>query len=221
MERKDYIPRKDEDFNILQGNVYMMSTTNMTEWLIPVEFMDTLGVPRSRWIKAFELSRSPATRTKVVTQEKNDARKGYTAVLRPFIQGMLMHNGRVSDADRCAMGLPVYDRTPTRPLAPASRPELRVDFSQFLRHRIFVRDSVLSGRAKPAHTIGYELWRKIGGEGEPSFDDMQLVELVTRSPHVVEYASADRGKTVWYFVRWVNTRGEKGPRSEIISAIVP
>jgi hypothetical protein len=50
---------------------------------------------------------------------------------------------------------------------------------------------------------------------------MQFVEIATRSPHTVGYTSADRAKMVWYASRWINTRGEKGPWSEIVSAIVP
>jgi hypothetical protein len=30
-----------------------------------------------------------------------------------------------------------------------------------------------------------------------------------------------RGKTVYFALRWENTRGEKGPWSEIMSAIIP
>jgi len=221
MKRKDYMPENDELFNNLQNNVYEAAKANTEEWLIPLELLTGLNLPRTRWLGALAKSRNPETRTSAVTQEKNDAKRAYTAILRPFIQGQLMHNSKVTDADRRAMGLPVYDRTPTKPPVPASRPELRVVFSQFTQHCLYVRDSLLTGRAKPPHVVGYELWRKIGGSTEPLFEEMQLVELVLRSPHIVEYTSAERGQTVWYFVRWVNTRGEKGPRSEIISAIVP
>jgi hypothetical protein len=132
-----------------------------------------------------------------------------------------MHNSKVTDADRRAMGLPVYDRTPTAAHLPASRTEMEIKFSQIMQHSVHVRDSESKSAAKPQHVIGFELWRKIGGDTAPAFEDMQLVELVTRSPHTLEYTSADRGKTVWYASRWVNTRGGKGSWSEIVSAIVP
>jgi hypothetical protein len=49
---------------------------------------------------------------------------------------------------------------------------------------------------------------------------MQLVGQITRMRHLVEYGDEDRGKTVHYASRWVNSAG-KGPWSEIVSAIIP
>jgi hypothetical protein len=98
---------------------------------------------------------------------------------------------------------------------------VKINFSQIMQHSVHVRDSELKSAAKPQHVNGFELWRKVGGETAPAFEDMQLVEPATRSPHTLEYTSAGRGKTVWYASRWVNTRGSKGPWSKIVSAIVP
>jgi hypothetical protein len=221
MSSKDYIPRNDEDFDILQNNVYTTASTKYSAWDIPMTRISELSQARARWTAAITAYRNIGTRTPAVIQEKNDARKAYEVVLRNFIQGQLMHNSKVSDADHRFMGLPVYDRTPTTPSKPASRTEMEIYFAQIMQHKIQVHDSETKSAAKPEHIIGFELWRKIGGDTEPSIEDMQLVELATRSPHVLEYASADRGKNVWYSSRWVNTRGEKGPWSETVSAIVP
>jgi hypothetical protein len=49
---------------------------------------------------------------------------------------------------------------------------------------------------------------------------MQFVTMATRSPHTVKYTSEQRGLMVFYATRWVNTRGETGPWSEIVSAII-
>jgi hypothetical protein len=43
----------------------------------------------------------------------------------------------------------------------------------------------------------------------------------TNSPLDIEFTEEDRGKVVWFAVRWENTRGEKGPWSEIYFAIIP
>jgi hypothetical protein len=220
MEKKDYMPSKDEEFDVLQDNVYTAATGNAVKWLIPTSLISTLDAPRLRWKNAFTAYKNPAIRTPAVTREKNDAKKVYTSLMRPFIQGQLMHNTIVTDADRLDMGLPVHDRTPTIPSPPASRTEIQIDFSQIAQHTLHVRDSETKSASKPSHVIGYELWRRIGGDNEPTYDDMQLVEIVTRSSHLLQYTSFERSKTVWYATRWVNTRG-KGPWSEIVSAIVP
>jgi hypothetical protein len=43
----------------------------------------------------------------------------------------------------------------------------------------------------------------------------------TRTPFTLEFDDAERGHTVYFCLRWENTRGEKGPWGEIVSAIVP
>jgi hypothetical protein len=43
----------------------------------------------------------------------------------------------------------------------------------------------------------------------------------THMPLTFEFDESDRGKTVYFCLGWENTRGEKGPWSEIQSAIVP
>jgi hypothetical protein len=83
---------------------------------------------------------------------------------------------------------------------------MEIVFSQILKHIIHVRDSELKGAGKPPHVIGFELWRRVGDDTEPAFEEMQLVELATRSPHTVEYTSVDRGKMVWYASRWVGSK---------------
>jgi hypothetical protein len=43
----------------------------------------------------------------------------------------------------------------------------------------------------------------------------------TRSPYVFTFDENMRGKTVYFCLRWENTRGQKGPWSAIYSAIIP
>ncbi|MDR0751261.1 MAG: hypothetical protein LBF12_01545, partial [Christensenellaceae bacterium] len=45
--------------------------------------------------------------------------------------------------------------------------------------------------------------------------------LATRTPHILEFTEEERGKTVYVAICWQNEKGERGPWSEIESAIVP
>jgi hypothetical protein len=215
------MPQNDSDFDILQDNVYNAASANAGKWLIADAFINALNAPRTRWTNAYTAFKNPALRTPAVTQEKNDAKKDYIAHLRIFIQGQLMHNPLVSNSDRLSIGLPVYDHTPTPVLPPSTRPEMEIDFSQILTHRVFARDSELKSAGKPKHVAGFELRRFIGGNVEPAIEDMQLIGQITRSPHILEYPSADRGQIAYYVSRWVSTRGDKGPWSEVVSATIP
>jgi hypothetical protein len=42
----------------------------------------------------------------------------------------------------------------------------------------------------------------------------------SRTPFQAEFKAGEGGKTAVYMARWVNTRGEKGPWSEITTATV-
>jgi hypothetical protein len=43
----------------------------------------------------------------------------------------------------------------------------------------------------------------------------------TRSPLKLQFENDLRGKTLYFAMRWENTRGEKGPWSPIMSVIIP
>ena len=221
MANKDYMPKKDDEFDIFQTNVFTTSSANYAKWLISNQVISALGTPRTKWMNAYNLYKNPLTRSPLVTQDKIDARKDYEPALRTFIQGQLMHNTFVTDGDRRSMGLPIHDTTPSPAPAPETRTEMDVVFKEIMQHDIHVRNSGSKTSGKPPHVAGFELWRHIGGDQEPSYDDMQLIGQITHSPHKVKYPAADRGKKVWYISRWVSTRGEPGPWSEIVSALVP
>ena len=43
-----------------------------------------------------------------------------------------------------------------------------------------------------------------------------FLALDTRTPYRADWTGADAGKIAHYLLRWVNTRGEKGPWSETV-----
>ena len=49
---------------------------------------------------------------------------------------------------------------------------------------------------------------------------LAFLTMTTKPTFRAEYAKAAGGKTAVYMARWINTRGEKGPWSEIATATV-
>ncbi len=47
-----------------------------------------------------------------------------------------------------------------------------------------------------------------------------LLTMMTRPIFRTNFRAADGGKTAVYMLRWINTRGEKGPWSEVTTATV-
>ena len=49
---------------------------------------------------------------------------------------------------------------------------------------------------------------------------MHLQAVDRTSPYVMDFDSADAGKTAWWALRWVNTKAEHGPWSTTVSATI-
>jgi hypothetical protein len=67
--------------------------------------------------------------------------------------------------------------------------------------------------AQAAADFGIEVWLAL----TPS---LSFLTMTNRPSFRAEFKAGDGGKTAVYMTRWVNTRGEKGPRSEVTTATV-
>ncbi len=98
---------------------------------------------------------------------------------------------------------------------------MRVHTSQRLRHVIvFVDELTPTRKAKPAGVMGAEVWVKVGDPAPTDPSELTFLSLDTRTPYTADYAGGDANKVAHYMLRWVNTRGEKGPWSETASATI-
>jgi hypothetical protein len=52
-------------------------------------------------------------------------------------------------------------------------------------------------------------------------NDLTNSSFDTHTPLTLEFADEDRGKVLYFALRWENTRGEKGPFGAIMNAIIP
>jgi hypothetical protein len=222
MKSKDYIPAAVATFNQWQKVLVAYVVANAERFGLIPEDLAPLQAKQAAWEAAYAVADNPATRTKAANDAKKEACTTYKKEIRPFVKANLTYSRKVSDADRSNMGLPIHDTKPTRASIPNTRPEVEVKFEQQLEHEVRVNDTVQSGSGKPEHVTGFEIYRQVVGldAPQPSIEQMQLVVMAPRSPHKLTYSSAEQGKRVYYAVRWVNTRGEAGPWSAIVSAIV-
>ena len=99
-----------------------------------------------------------------------------------------------------------------------SRPVGIVNTSHRLRHEIRFFDQATpsppfsTARAKPApHSAPTQ---------SSVLSPFTFVFFDTASPYTAEFEGTDAGKTAYYILRWVTTRGEKGPWSETVAATI-
>ncbi|MCK4307433.1 hypothetical protein KAW50_04300 [candidate division WOR-3 bacterium] len=149
----------------------------------------------------------------------NADRKVALQVLRKysrFIQG----RPQTTDAVREELGLPVRDKVKTPVGVPEIAPELEIDFSQRLQHKVHAGTAPQNERLnkKPKGVGSIELRKKVG-ETPTSPDDMQTAAIMTSSPAIIDL-TGQAGKIVYYVARYLNTKGQPGPWGEVESAEV-
>lgn len=129
----------------------------------------------------------------------------------------------VGDAELEAAGFNAKDETPTAVGAPETRPVATIDTRQRLEHRInFIDETAATSasRAKPEGVRACQLWVKIGGTPPTEIKECAFLAEDSASPYLAVYSGADAGKTAYYVLRWVSTRGETGPISETVAATI-
>ena len=116
---------------------------------------------------------------------------------------------------------PSAARNDSRTLGPPRRsfgnpPRRLGPFSQDFRDQDRPRS-----KAKPDGVVGCEIWVKIGGNPPADPSELHYLGSDTNAPYLAEYPGADAGKPAHYWLRWVNTRGEKGPWSDNVGGTIP
>ncbi|MGE4198735.1 MAG: hypothetical protein AB7G11_16625 [Phycisphaerales bacterium] len=150
-----------------------------------------------------------------------------------------------TDADRATIGITVREGGGAPVTTPTTRPQAVVQAGQRLTHTLRLTDeSTPTRRARPRGVLGAEVWVKLvepngqmasgqmaksGQANTASFDAARslgdpatfaFLTMATKPSVTAEYRAADGGKTAVYMLRWVSTRGEKGPWSDVTTATV-
>ena len=217
----DYIPKNDADMNVWQGNLVEIIEPNLTAWGISTEDFTVVKSKQSNWATAYAKASNRQNRTAADVLAKDEAGKDYSKSIRTFVAQWLASNSKVSDSDRTRMGLTVKTGTRTATPVPTTSPVGSVDFSVRLQHTIhFADDASARSKAKPEGVHGCEIYMKVDGDAPKDSTELNYVATDTATPYVLKFDGNKAGKMVYYWLRWVNTRGECGPWSIAVSAMV-
>ena len=217
----DFIPQNDAEFNLWQMSLTEIIEPNLTHWNISADDFTALKASQTGWITAFAKASNKQNRTRADVQSKDDARDSYEKALRQFNAQWLANNTKVLNSDREKMGLRVKQGTRKPVPIPATSPVGTVDFSVRLQHSInYADEATPRSKAKPAGVHGCEIWSKIDGSAPLEASELDYLATNTSSPYSVSFEGKNAAKNVYYWLRWVNTRGEPGPWSRSISAMV-
>jgi hypothetical protein len=177
--------------------------------------------PSSAFMSAFKEWSDESTRSKSDTARLEHAR----AIVEPLFRelaGMLKRSPLVSDDDLVTLGLPPRHKGGNKP-APVAHtyPWGRVSATRLRCVSIEYGNTETGRKGKPKGQHGVEC--RWGMSDTPVVDvaDLHNSAFDTRTPIELEFEGHERGKTIYFSLRWENTRGEKGPFGPIISAMIP
>ncbi|MBL7127903.1 MAG: hypothetical protein ISS16_02850 [Ignavibacteria bacterium] len=161
------------------------------------------------------------TRTAGQAQAFRTAEKNYKAGIRKFNSKWISKNDSVTDAQKVDLGVTVYDTVPTRINAVDFAPQLAVDEISVGMHKLRFSNPEDPHSRKMPRGQKIILRTAIAAADIPESEiPWSGSETVTRFLHDVNYTVDDKGKTAYYRACYESNRGERGPWSDIIDAIV-
>ncbi len=171
------------------------------------------------WAVAYAKTTDRATRNKNDVSDKNVAKEDLKRLVRETCRALPA--SVLTPTDRNMLNLRLRDRATPTPV-PQSFPFLRVDVGIGLQHTLHYRDSEGLSRAKPKGVLQCEIWHYISPDGMPPArqEDYRYLTVSRTTPCLAHYDGADVGKTVFYVLRWLNTRNEPGPWSRVVMATI-
>lgn len=209
-------PSKEGEFNTHVNVAVPYLLENRSRLLVSSENQDALSLGLSAWNEIYPLSQNINTRTKTIVENKDAAKSD-------LIQAMRATYGDIPQSvftaeDRNTLNLEARSTSRTPAPVPTTRPVGQVNTNNRLEHIISFTDEG-GGHARPDGARGCQIWYK---EGEPvlSIKELRFLATDTSSPFLHRFDVEDVGKTVHYWLRWENTRGETGPWSNVVSAVV-
>lgn len=219
----NYIPRPDGDFAAFVEQYYPAVELFWNAQGLAADDLVPLKEALLAWQAAYPAHTAAAAEAGGARRAKDAARAALERQLRP-ITNFIQTYPATTDADRATIGITVRDTSPTPAPAPTSRPLALVDVGGRLTHRLrLVDESTPTRRGKPAGVLGAEVWVKLVDADQPAPTDpaaLTFLTMTTKPSFRAEFKAGQGGKTAVYMARWINTRGEKGPWSEVTSATV-
>lgn len=217
---EDFIPRTDAEFDAWQKNLVSYATKNQAALNLAAPDLAALTSLQADWETKYAANITAQAAARGAREAKDESRENYEEGLRAFNRTS-QATPSVTDENRIGMGLPAATRGERTPVpTPTTRPVVNVDTGQRLRHIIsWVDEATPNRRARPDGVIGCQIWNKVGAQPTGP-TDLAYVIMDPRSPYIIEYEDEDAGKTAYYMLRWVNSRGETGPWSQTVSATI-
>jgi hypothetical protein len=165
---------------------------------------------------------NPAERTPIKIAILKSAEKNFKKVYRQLYNGYMKKNPLVMNENLLLAGFRKHssDRR-TSVLPPRTLIKARTETSTPATVIIHYQDANSPDKARSQGVHGAEIVWEILDAPTINWSDLTHSGFDTRTPIRLAFRSSQRGKTLYFAMRWENTRGEKGPWNNIEKVIIP
>jgi hypothetical protein len=152
---------------------------------------------------------------------KDEAREAAERGMEDFANTSIRYNKKMKEEDKQDYGIHTPDHVPSPVTAPTSFPEADTDTSVIRQVIIHFWDSLTKKRGKPHGVHGAEIRWAILDHVPLSVKELINSDFDTASPFTLVFDESDRGKRLYFCLRWETSTNLKGPDGEIYSVIIP
>lgn len=209
-------PSKESNLNTYFNLVVTYLTVHYSRLHVTEVHKTAINEALIAWNAVFPVVQDVNYRTKMLVAQKNDLKLRLMTTLRAIYADI--PKSALTLQDRTIFDLPERKTTRSASPVPTTHPIGFINTHNSYQLTISFTDE--DGTiGKPKGVRGCQIWYKMGAY--PT-DFKELIYLVTdtATPYVHKFTFADAGTIVHYYLRWENTRGETGPWSPVVSAMV-
>ncbi len=219
--RTKVLPNSEGALTQYAENFLKQMTDHTDEYHLTEEELQQVQDVVSEWVSTADAATTARDAARAATEAKDAARVAMEETLRTRIR-LIQANPAITDQAKLEAGIRPHKttRTPIRP--PHTSPIGSVIASDQLTQTLFISDAATpTKRARPSGVTGCEIYLFVGDAAPADPKAFRMIRFATRSPEEVTFEAADGGRTAHYLLRWMNSKGETGPWSNVISATIP
>jgi len=207
------IPILPSEFNDYQDNVVPLMNEKAVEYGILPKALTDIAPIKIKWDALDAACTSEHTKGLGATANRNAYQPIHSAALESIVMLYLLHNVAVIPADQLTFHIKQHTASRVSTPPPTSTITGKVIYKESLAHYFKLLNNDSNKAKRPDDTVFTELRYFVGLVPPESVQDCKESEFINNANKKVEFKAVDEGKMAYYFARYINSNGKKGPWS--------
>ena len=208
-------------FNKLQVVVLaLIIAKGVANWGMTLLEVNAIVAYQTTWTPLWAASVNKMTKNQTSTTNRDANQLLYQPALALVFDNHLLNNAAISAADKKAMGIHEVISSHTPVPDPTEAPIVKISYGAPLILIVNMINAATGRIGKPKGVGFMEMWYKIDDPAPMGLGDMNLKVNINKSGSPITFLLSQKGKTVYFFARWVAKKGTYGPWGAYFSAVI-